>query len=150
MKYYHGSRSKFNDFSIKGEGKHGQGFYFTADKNEACYFAKSLYGNGVDKSPTLYTVQLKVNNPFNTMSVEDCQKVMKSLGLEFKPSKNAGGAKEHYHYLEAQLKRQGINIPINDVIKQSGFDAVFYEFMHHMIVFDSSQVTVLETEPLDF
>lgn len=149
MKYFHGSRSLFQEFSYPGTGKHGTGFYFTADKNEAHYFAKSLYGNGVDKNPTVYTVQLKVLNPFNTMSINDCIKVCQHYGFEYKEPKNPGGAKEHYHYLQSQLKKQGLTADTNELIKGAGFDAIWYEFMDHMIVLSPEQIQIIETESLD-
>lgn len=148
MKYYHGSRSRFNEFTVPGDGKHGVGFYFTPDKSEAVIFAKTLYGNGEDKNPTVYTVQLKVNNPLDTMNVGHCQQVMNHFGQEFKPNKNAGGAKEQYYYLVRQLKSWGIK-NTNEAIKAAGFDGVFWEFMGHMIVFDSNQIEILETESIE-
>lgn len=148
MKYYHGSRSKFESFSIKGQGKHGLGFYFTADKYEAMHFARSLYGNGVDKEPTVYTVQLKARCPFDTMNSEHCQVVMNQFGLTFRPNKNAGGAKEQYYYLSRQLKTNGIEVDVNQAIESAGFDAVFWEFSNHMILFKESQIEILEIEPV--
>jgi hypothetical protein len=148
MKFYHGSRSKFDSFSIPGDGKHGVGFYFTQDKSEAQHFARSLYGNGTDNTPTVYTVNLRVSNPFNTMDNDHCEQVMNHIGQTFKPNKNAGGAKEQYYYLARQLKAWGYN-DVNQAIKSAGFDAVFWEFMNHMIVFDPQQIEILDAEPLD-
>lgn len=148
MKYYHGSRSNFKEFSIPGDGKHGVGFYFTQDKSEAQHFARSLYGNGSDNNPTVYTVQLTVRNLFNTMDVNHCQQVMQFFGLDFKPNKNAGGAKEQYYYLARQLSNWG-HKDVNQAIKAAGFDSVYWEFMNHVIVFDSQQILIIETESLD-
>lgn len=148
MKYYHGSRSNFNEFSIPGDGKHGIGFYFTADKSEAQHFAKSLYGTGSDNNPTVYTVQLKVSNPFNTMDINQCEQVAQHFNFTFKPNKNAGGAKEQYYYLARQLKNWGHG-DINQALKAAGFDAVYWEFMNHMVVFDASQIQVIEKEAVD-
>ena len=133
---------------MPGDGKHGVGFYFTADKSEAKHFAQSLYGNGVDTNPTVYTVNLAVKNYFNTMDINHCQQVMQHFGWEFKPHKNAGGAKEQYYYLARQLKSWGQG-DVNQAIKAAGFDAIYWEFMNHMIVFDAQQITILEIESVD-
>ena len=148
MKHYHGSRSNFKQFSIPGDGKHGEGYYFTQDKSEAQHFARSLYGNGSDNNPTVYTVNLNVKNPFNTMDVSHCQQVMQYFGFDFKANKNAGGAKEQYYYLARQLKSWGHG-DVNQAIKAAGFDAVYWEFMNHMIVFDANQIDIVEVESLD-
>lgn len=148
MKYFHGSRSRFKEFSVPGDGKHGEGFYFTQDKSEAQHFARSLYGNGVDQNPTVYTVELSIKNPFNTMDSQQCAQVMNYFGLVFKPNKNAGGAKEQYYYLARQLKSYGHG-DVNQCIKAAGFDAVFWEFMNHMIVLDAKDIQITEIEDLD-
>lgn len=147
MKYYHGSRSKFSDFSHPGEGKHGIGFYFTPDLNEAHYFAKTLSGRGEANLPQLYTVKLKFNNLFNTMNIEHCQLVMKSVGLTYKTPPQAGGALEHYHYLAKQLATKNFMNP-NLVIRQAGFDGIFYDLMEHVIVFQPEQITVIHREEI--
>lgn len=148
MKCYHGSRSYFKQFNIKGDGKHGEGFYFTKDKNEAHIFAKTLYGNGEDKNPTVYTVTLKVSNLFDTMNAEHCQLVMESIGQKFKAHKNVGGAKEHYYFLCRQLKAWGINDP-NEAILKAGFDGIYYAFCEHIIVFDKDHIEIVEIEAID-
>lgn len=149
MKYYHGSKSNFTVFNRKGSGKHGEGFYFTPDKAEANYFARSLYGGGGIEAPTIYTVNLKLNRSFNSMNPEDCESVMRSQGLKYSVAKNAGGAKEHYHYLEKQLKKNGILKSVNEVIQEAGFDSIVYDFMGHVIWFNEAQIEILESEILD-
>lgn len=148
MKAYHGSKSKFNQFSIKGSGKHGEGFYFTLDYAEARYFAKSLYGEGNQLNPTVYTVTLNIKNSFNTMNIDHCNQVMSTiLGQSYKVNKNASGAKEHYHYLGLQLKRNGISV--NEAIRQSGFDSLFWEFGNHIVVFNSDDIIIENQESIE-
>ena len=148
MNYYHGTKSQITEFNQKGSGKHGEGYYFTPDYNEACYFAKSLYGNGENKGPRVYTVKLKAFNLFNSMSLEDAKSVALKFGLIYREPKNAGGPKEHYHYLAKQLKSIGI-INTNEAISQAGYDGILYDLMQHVIVFDSKQVEILAEEILD-
>ena len=79
MKYYHGTKSQISEFNIPGTGKHGEGFYFTPDLNEAYYFARTLVGEGnPNQSPRIYTVNLSFSNLFNSMNPEHCQIVLNS------------------------------------------------------------------------
>lgn len=148
MKYYHGTKSKITEFNQKGSGKHGEGYYFTPDYNEACYFAKSLYGKGEIDAPRVYTVKLKALSLFNSMSLEDAKAVALKFGFSYKEPKIVGGPKEHYHYLAKQLKSIGIT-NTNEAIYQAGYDGILYDLMQHVIVFDSKQVEILSEEVLD-
>lgn len=147
MKYYHGTKSIISEFNQKGTGKHGEGYYFTPDYNEACYFAQSLYGNGENNGCRVYTVRLKYTSLFNSMNLEDARAVAAYFGLTYKEPRVVGGPREHYHYLSKQLKAAGIN-NTNEAIRQAGFDGILYDLMQHVIVFDSSQVEILAEEIL--
>ena len=156
LKYYHGTGSAFDQFTKPGYGKHGLGYYFTPDENEARYFAKSLSGvKEKDKRPRVIEVQLNVSHPFKTMSVEDAEKVAAHFNYKYKIPKVVGGSKEHYQHLELQLKKAGIvtgpagKSDFNDKIKEAGFDAVKYEFIDHLIVFDPKQIKIISSYFLD-
>lgn len=149
MKYFHGSKNKFSEFSRLGQGKHGEGFYFTPDYNEARYFADSLSGSGSDEGRFVYIVSLKINNPFNSMNPIHCEQVCSFFNIKYKTPRTVGGAKEHYHHLADQLKKAGLGSETNLLISQAGFDAIFYDLMEHMIVFNSSQIEILEQRELD-
>src|SRR5690606_1221158 len=139
MKYYHGTKSQISEFNIPGTGKHGEGFYFTPDLNEAYYFARTLVGEGnPNQSPRIYTVNLSFSNLFNSMNPEHCQIVLNSLNQNYKIPRSAGGAKEHYHYLKKQLQELGYSNP-NKIIKAAGYDGILYDLMEHVIVFNSDQ-----------
>ena len=138
--YFHGTKSKITSFTKKGTGKHGEGFYFTPDYNEACYFANSLQGLKEDNVPRVYKVKLNYKNLFDTMNPLHCQKVMETMALNYKLPKIVGGAKEHYYHLEKQLRLDNLN----EAIKNAGFDGILYDFMGHVILFDESQIEILE------
>jgi hypothetical protein len=150
MNFYHGSKTKFSKFDKPGSGKHGPGFYFTPSRNEAMHFAKTLAGDG-SSGQFLYEVDLLFNNPFNTMSVEHCSQVARSLNLAYRVPEFAGGAKEHYHHLLSQMKKRGLidsDSELNALIKTAGFDAIFYNLMEHVIVFDENQIEIISSENL--
>ena len=144
--YYHGTKAEFTEFSKKGSGKHGPGFYFTKSKNEAYSFAHNLAGDGSDACPKIYTVELSFNNLFDTMSVPMCQEVCQRLGTTYKIPEFAGGLKEHYYHLQKQLKRKGLSENLNDTLKDLGFDGLFYEFMEHYILFSPEQIRLVSVE----
>ena len=142
--WYHGSKSAFKQFTQKGSGQHGEGFYFASSFQDASIFASTLAGNGDREEPRVYTVNIRAKRPLNTMSVEDCKTVARFYGFEFRPLKNVGGPKEHYYYLARQLKAHGLGSKseINDRIQKVGFDAIYYEFMNHLIVFNEDQISI--------
>ena len=151
MIFYHGSKSLITEFNKKGNGKHGYGGYFTPDKNEAIYFAKSLLGDGTKGKGFLYQVDITIINSFNSMSIEHCQIVSSNFGFKYKVPEFAGGQKEHYHHLLSQMKKRGIienESLFNDLIKDSGFDSVLYELMGHIIVFDLKNVSIVSKDDL--
>jgi hypothetical protein len=151
MKFYHGSKSDISEFNVKGGGKHGKGFYFTPDRNEAIHFAKSLYGDGTKGLGFVYEIRLSFSNPFNTMSIAHCKIVSKLAGFDYQEPSFAGGAKERYHHLVSQLKGEGAissSDDVNDFIKEAGFDCILYDLMGHVIVFDSSQISIEAKEAL--
>ena len=146
--YYHGSRADFDEFTKLGTGKHGKGFYFTPDFKEARLYANTLAGDGTRNDPRVFTVKLKFKKPYNTMSVPDASEVAEYFGLVYRPPKFAGGAKEHYHALEKQLKK-AVNVKkdgLNEAIVQAGCDALEYELMKHIVVFDPKQIKVTKVE----
>jgi len=147
--YYHGSKSKIDKFTKLGQGKHGRGMYFTPDRNEASYFAKNLAGDGSSDLCRIYKVRLIASNPFNSMSVESSTLVGAYFGFKYKIPEFAGGAKEHYHHLQSQMKKRGIiesDQEMNSRLKEAGFDSVFYDLMEHLIVFDPDQVEIIDQE----
>lgn len=141
--YYHGTKATFSEFTIPGNGKHGSGFYFTKDLNEAKHFAETLAGDGGTGTPKVYTVNLSYNNLFDTMNVSHCEEVCRRLGTDYKIPSSVGGPKEHHYYLGKQLKKKGLSENLNETLKELGFDGVFYEFMEHIIVFSPSQIEII-------
>lgn len=148
--YFHGTGSMFEKFTRPGIGKHGVGYYFTPSESEAQTFAKTLYGAGEgERKSRVLQVELNVNQPFNTMNVEHATQVAAHFDHEYIVPKRAGGPKEHYHFLEQQLRvRKTVSGPkdksnFNDKIKEAGFDAVEYDFMGHMIVFSPEQIKIV-------
>lgn len=150
QKYFHGSKADIKSFNISGTGKHGTGYYFTKSYSDARSFSYLLAGRSEDqeKTPKVYTVLLSVKNPFDTMSVEHAQMVANHYGFKFRISKNAGGAKEHYHHLANQLVSRGFATKetVNDAIKKAGFDSIYCEFFEHIIAFDEGQIEVISAE----
>ena len=144
--YYHGTKAKFTKFTKLGSGMHGPGFYFTPDKSEARYFAKSLAGDGSAGPPIIYEVELSFSNPYHTMSVECADLVAKANGFKYKVPAVVGGAKEHFHHLRKQMKKLGLidgESGFNTAIKEAGFDCIQYEMMDHIIIFDSSKIRIV-------
>jgi hypothetical protein len=146
--YYHGTRSTINRFTIKGAGKHGSGFYFTASYSDARAFASQLAGRGDRGEEKVYSVTLRIKRPFDTMSVEHASEVAHALGFNFRVYKNAGGPKEHYHHLVRQMISLGLATTetANDMIARAGFDAVHCGFFEHMIVFHEDQIEITDVE----
>jgi hypothetical protein len=146
--FFHGTKSKIKTFTIKGNGKHGSGFYFTSDFNEARYFAQHLSGNGDQEECRVYKVKLLLRRPFEAMNLSHAIEVAAFYGFKFKINSNAGGPKEHYHHLVNQMVRRGIAKKdiANELIKRAGFDCVYSEQFEHMIVFDEDQIDILSEE----
>lgn len=147
--YYHGTKSDFDKFTKPGTGKHGPGYYFTPDFNEAVIFSKTLAGDGTRSASRVITVKLSFKKPFNTMSIPDAEKVAEHFGVDYKkPRKHVGGAYEHYHHLEKLLKKNGIikKDGINKAIEEAGFDAIEYDLMEHIILFDPKKIKILKSE----
>ena len=144
--YYHGTKSDFKTFTKIGTGKHGLGFYFTPDYNEAIYFSKTLAGDQAKSQPKIFTVKLKFKKPFNTMSIPDATEVAAYYDIPYKPPKRVGGAVEHYHILGKRLKGAGVikneKKDLNDAIQKAGFDAIEFDLMGHIVVFDPKQITI--------
>lgn len=153
--HYHGTKSDFDTFSKKGTGKHGSGYYFTPDKNEAKSFSRDLHGDGSKSQPKIFHAKLDVKTPFNTMNVDHAKKVAEHHGIEYKAPKKVGGPKEHYHHLESQMHRAGKlegkkgKSNFNDKIKEAGFDHVHYDFMNHKIAFEPKHIKVIKKENLE-
>lgn len=146
MKYYHGTKSQFKEFSLKGNGKHGEGFYFTGNLQDAKQFALSLAGIG-GHNPQVIIVHLKCTNLFNTLNPDHASIVMDSLGLNYKVPTSVGeyGANEHYDHLIKQLLKSGFSkSEINNLIQKAGFDGLIYDFMDHVIVFDENLILIEE------
>ena len=148
--YFHGTASVFDRFTRPGVGKHGLGFYFTPDENEARHFAKTLYGaNETERKPRVFKVELKVSRPFETMNVEHANEVASHHGLKYRAPRTAGGAKEHYNFLETQLRKAGVvsgpkdKSNFNEKIAEAGFDAIEYDLMKHLIVFNPDQIKIV-------
>jgi hypothetical protein len=78
---YHGTpHGVFNKFSMKKRGTgadmisvgdYGKGYYFTPNKEDAISYAKNIGDKRSDIkviSPTLYTVEIKMNKPFDMLN----------------------------------------------------------------------------------
>jgi len=150
--YYHGTRADFDKFTKVGTGKQGLGFYFTPDLNEAKLYAKTLAGDQSRAAPKVFTVALTFKKPYNTMSVPDSEEVAAHFDLKYRPPRFVGGAKEHYHALGKQLKAAGaiqnVKKDLNKAIEKAGFDAIEYDLMKHIIVFNPNQIKVKNVEKI--
>ena len=92
---YHGTpHGRFEKFSLKKRGTgadissygdYGKGYYFTPNKEDAIGYANGV-GEKIsikNNQPTLYTVELTMNNPFDMRIISKANKEFSSLMRKF-------------------------------------------------------------------
>ena len=159
-----------------GYGDWGNGFYFTTSKKTAIAYAEGLTEHGMGNKPYVYTVNLKINNPF---SFEKLYQFDKDFWKKIEQNKNSGRKKlegnllnitdEEYNELlvknntseaeidfmrdlEGDLGDNWADFDVAAKLKDKGYDSIIAkkDSLHgnEIVVFDSEQIQILKKEPI--
>ena len=183
---YHGTpNGGFDKFDItkRGEGadQHGygdwgNGFYFTTSKASATAYAAALCEGKIGNKPYVYTVNLKINNPFSFNKLRDFETgfmntyVSNNKNGRPKPKDSILNISDEeieqllikHNTTEEELDfMRGIESDLGDnwgdwdvasKLKEAGYDAIVVrqESRHdnEIVVFDEDQIQILRKEPL--
>jgi len=171
---YHGSPHGFFDkfdiskrgegADLQGFGDYGNGFYFTPDKQIAINYAKGLYKDNIGTEPVLYTVKLRMNNPFNFDKVIEFDRGMLSLSKKYGgvmkiPSsefdalyKTVGTTEEELDFvrdIESQMSDNWGDWDIASKLRENGYDSVINPEGNEYVVFDSSQIEIVDKKRIE-
>ena len=182
---YHGtSNGGFDKFDISkrgngadqnGFGDYGNGFYFTTSKQSAIAYAEGLTKKGIGNKPYLYTVNLKINNPFSLNKLDDYNRdILSRISIN---NKNNIKQQDSIINLSSEdieeiQKKHNINQEdidlMNDIegdlsdnwgdwdiaskLKDRGYDSIMVHMKNkhgnEIVVFDEEQIQILKKEPL--
>lgn len=181
---YHGTpNGGFNKFEYdkrgkgadqNGYGDWGNGFYFTTSKKTAISYAEGLTEWGIGNKPYVYTVNLKINNPF---SFKKLYQFDKALWEKIRQNNNSGKKEgeilnisdEQYNELlvkinttdeelefmrdlESHLSDNWGDFDIAGKLKEKGYDSIIAnedsKHGNEIVVFDSEQIQILKKEPI--
>jgi len=170
---YHGTpHGKFDKFSMKKRGKgadvtgvgdYGKGFYFTPNKEIAVSHATETFrkrGDIVTNAPTLYTVELTMNNPFDMrlltrikkMSIDLAKKygVLNIPDIEYKKMYSELGITEDEHdfysEVEDMLGDNWGDWDIQSKLKTRGFDSLISFDGSEYVVYSPNQIKIVNVE----
>lgn len=171
---YHGSPHGFFDkfdiskrgegADLQGFGDYGNGFYFTPDKQIAINYAKGLYQDKIGNEPVLYTVKLKMNNPFNFDKIIEFDRGMNALSREYGnvlriPKQEieslydkVGTTEEELDFVREIESKMSDNWGDWDIAKElmaNGYDSVINPEGNEYVVFDSSQIEIINRERVE-
>lgn len=148
---------------IHGFGDYGNGFYFTPDKQVAINYARGLYEEGIGKKPMVYTVKLKMNNPFNFDKIiefdERFRLLAKKYGVMRIPDKDIndlykelGTSESEINFIRDIEDLMGDNWGDWDIaskVKENGYDSIISHDGLEYVVFDASQIEIISREALE-
>ena len=163
----HGSFDKF-DASKRGEGAdihgfgdYGNGFYFTPDKVAAENYARGLVANGRGNEPMVYTVRLKMNNPFKFDKIIEFDRGMNELARKHgnimkTPDQEIqslydklGTSQDEIDFIREVEDQMGDNWADYDIagqLKDRGYDSLIDHDGNEFVVFDQDQIQIVNKE----
>ena len=171
---YHGSPHGFFDkfdiskrgegADLQGFGDYGNGFYFTPDKELAIEYARGLYQNNIGSEPVLYTVKLRMNNPFNFDKANEFQRGVNALSKQYgnvlripqkefdNLYKSVGVTEEELDFIrgiESDLDDNWADWDVAGRLKENGYDSVISHNGKEYVVFDSSQIEIIDRRKVE-
>jgi hypothetical protein len=172
---YHGTpHGNFDKFTMKkrgsgadltGVGDYGKGFYFSPNKEYALSYATEVQNRRSDiknPKPTLYTVELTMNKPFDMRILSEIQKKYIILAKKFgvfnipneeyeKMYKDLGITEKEYEFYTEVENLIGDNWgdwDIKNEIKKQGFDSLINYDGNEYVVYSPKQINILKVEEL--
>lgn len=172
---YHGTpHGEFEKFSMKKRGSgadlnsvgdYGKGFYFSPDKETAISYATEIVNKRsdiVNYKPTLYTVELTMNKPFDMRILSSIQQkytmLSKKYGVFNIPSEEYDkmyselGITENdenfYREVENLIEDNWGDWNIKTKLKQKGFDSLINYDGSEYVVYNINQIKILNIEKL--
>lgn len=172
---YHGTpHGIFDKFTMKkrgsgadltGVGDYGKGFYFSPNKEYALSYATEVQNRRSDiknPNPTLYTVELTMNKPFDMRIISEIQKKYTILAKKFgvfnipdeeyeKMYKDLGITEKEYEFYTEVENLIGDNWgdwDIKNEIKKQGFDSLINYDGNEYVVYSPNQINILKVEEL--
>lgn len=171
---YHGTpHGEFDHFSLKqrgtgldvhGLGDWGNGLYFTPFKEDAINFAKKASDHTLidGDRPYLYTVKLKMENPFSFDKLHKFNELhrerRKELGTPFigdgeidKIHASLGTTEEEISFMDDLMGQMDDNWQDYDIagtLKEKGYDSIISDGGREYVVFDEDQVKIIKKEPI--
>ena len=172
---YHGTpHGEFDNFSLEhrgsgadvaGFGDFGNGFYFSPDRELAISYAENV-GKKIDlddNRPTLYTVELTMNKPFNLREFsriqDDFFALVKKYGGVFNLPNGTflnvlekhGLTEEEYEFFKEIEDEIGDNWADFDIFKklsEFGFDSIISYDGTEYVVPSEKQIKIIKVEKL--
>jgi hypothetical protein len=168
---YHGTpHGKFDKFSmskrgtggdVKGTGDYGKGFYFSSDKEYALSYATEVTNIRSDvkkPDPTLYTVELTMNKPFDMRILSKIRdeniSLVKKFGflnvpdIEYEKMFNRLGIDEsdyeYYTEIEDLMDDNWGDWDFKKMLNKRGFDSVINYDGKEYIVYDPEQIKIID------
>lgn len=167
---YHGTpNGYFKEFSMdkratgadkkgSGVGDYGKGFYFTPYKEYALSYATKERSTETDSY--LYTVHLKMDNPFNMKLYNDVRReiseLIKKHGIFNVPDternkvyKRFGTTEDQYDFfidIEDSMNDNWGDWDIPNKLINKGYDSIINHNGYEYIVFDANQIRIINTE----
>lgn len=132
---YHGSKNKFTSFDDKKKGSstdsgiRGRGFYFSSNINSA----QSYGGN-------IYEVYLKIENPFDLLSFDSLEDIIKLLNIDSSIIQERGRGTK-YHSILIKPEFSGI---FSGSVRELGYDGIIHG--QEFVCFKSSQMKSINND----
>jgi hypothetical protein len=173
---YHGTpHGKFDKFSmmkrgtgadLTSVGDYGKGFYFSPNKEYALPYATDIQNmrNDIKEvKPTLYTVKLKMNKPFDMRILSEIQKqyivLVKKYGAfnipdqEYEKMYNELGITEDeyefFNYVENLIGDNWGDWDIKNKLKEHGYDSLISYDGNEYIVYSPNQIEIIDIQEIN-
>jgi hypothetical protein len=170
---YHGTpHGEFDKFSMKkrgsgadlnGVGDYGKGFYFSPSKEYALSYATEVANRRNDiknNNPTLYTVELEMNKPFDMRILSNIQnkyiELVKKYGAfnipdeEYQKMYDELGIteedEEFYREIENLIGDNWGDWDIKNKLKERGYDSLINYDGNEYVVYSPNQIKILNIE----
>lgn len=172
---YHGTpNGVFDEFSmdkrgtgadVTSPGDYGKGFYFSSEKEYAIPYATEVSKRRTIENdrPTIYTVELKMGNPFDMRKLSEKRDYVMELWKEYggvfnipteaydKMYKDLDMTKEDeefYSEVEGLIGDNYGDWEIGELLNKNGYDSIInYDGMEY-IVYDPSQIKIIKVESI--